>query len=328
MQATAQAQPNIALVKYWGKRDVERNIPAVDSLSITLDSLSTRTLVEFHADLQNDEVSIDGKKNHYQTERVKRCLDILRRKAGVDYGAVVQSENNFPTGAGLASSASGFAALVTAAADALKLDLSASETSDIARRASGSAARSVFGGFVEMPCAPGDAIAKPLLEPDEWPLTVLIAVTSTELKHTGSTAGMQLTAHTSDYYRAWIETAHDDFITARKAVLKHDFESLVRISEHSCLKMHAVMMSAEPGLIYWNGGTIEGIHRVREMRHQGIPVFFTIDAGPQLKAICLPEYEQQVRDALTDTPGVLNVLTSKLGKGARILTGVKRETVH
>ncbi|MDH3693103.1 MAG: diphosphomevalonate decarboxylase, partial [Gammaproteobacteria bacterium] len=270
------------------------------------------------------------KQDRHQTERVKNCLNLLRRKAGVNYGAIVRSENNFPTGAGLASSASGFAALVTAASKALGLDLSESEISDVARRASGSAARSIFGGFVEMPCAPGDAIAKPLLAAEEWPFTVLIAVTSTAVKHTGSTAGMQLTARTSHYYRAWIETAHDDFVAARKAVLAHDFEALAEISERSCLKMHGVMMSAQPGLIYWNGGTIEGINRVRELRQRGVPVFFTIDAGPQLKAVCMPKHEQTVHDALTDTPGVLKVLSSALGDGARILTSKDKdkETIH
>ncbi|MEE9141495.1 MAG: diphosphomevalonate decarboxylase [Gammaproteobacteria bacterium] len=322
MEATAQAQPNIALVKYWGKRDTAANLPAVGSLSITLDSLWTRTRVHFDAALDRDSLLMNGAPDTAGLSRVVECLDGLRRRAGRDERARVETENNFPTGAGLASSASGFAALVTAAGQALGLDLSAAERSGLARRASGSAARSIFGGFVEIkpPIDDEEAVAAPLLDADEWPLEVLVAITSRAGKSVGSTEGMERTRTTSDFYDAWVGSSDDDLVEARDAVLERDFERLASVSELSCLKMHGVAMSARPGLVYWNGATVECLHRIRELRQDGVGVFFTIDAGPQVKAVCLPGTGERVAKVLADVPGVLEVLSSSLGNGARIVT--------
>ncbi len=258
MEATAQAQPNIALVKYWGKREPVSNLPAVGSLSITLDELWTRTRVRFDETIAADRFELNGRRDSRETSRVSACLDRLRRLAGTQRRALVSSHNNFPTGAGLASSASGFAALVAAAAQALGLELSGEEISRLARRSSGSAARSVFGGFVELPAADSstaDVAAAPLLAESAWPLGVTIAITSTEAKAVGSGEGMQHTAETSAYYDAWVQTAAADLVEARRAVLARDFETLATVSERSCLKMHAAMMAAQPGLVYWNGAT-------------------------------------------------------------------------
>ena len=327
--AAAQAQPNIALVKYWGKRQRALNLPVVGSLSITLDSIWTRTRVHFDPALAADRFLLNGEaidaagSGGGQVHRVSQCLDLLRARAGVSTHAVIDSRNNFPTGAGLASSASGFAALVMAAAAALGLDLDESEKSALARQGSGSAARSIFGGYVEW--ARGerddgtDSVARPLLEAAAWPLQVIIAITSTRQKAIGSTEGMNRTAQTSPYQRAWIETQEADLAEARAAVVAQDFEKLAAVSEYSCLKMHALAMAARPGLLYWNGATVEGMQRVRALRAEGVPVFFTVDAGPQLKAVCLPSAAAAVADALRDTPGVLDVTVTGLGAGARLL---------
>ncbi len=322
MEATAQAQPNIALVKYWGKREPVSNLPAVGSLSITLDELWTRTRVRFDETIAADRFELNGRRDSGETSRVSACLDRLRRLAGTQRRALVSSHNNFPTGAGLASSASGFAALVAAAAQALGLELSGEEISRLARRSSGSAARSVFGGFVELPAADSstaDVAAAPLLAESAWPLGVTIAITSTEAKAVGSGEGMQHTAETSAYYDAWVQTAAADLVEARRAVLARDFETLATVSERSCLKMHAAMMAAQPGLVYWNGATVECVHRVRALRASGVPVFFTIDAGPQVKAVSPPQHAETVRQALAAVPGVLDILESGLGSGVRII---------
>lgn len=325
MEALAQAQPNIALVKYWGKRDAIRNIPAVGSLSITLDALWTRTHVLFDPTLNQDQFILNRRTftEGRQFDRAGTCLELLRQQAHTDCRARVDTENNFPAGAGLASSASGFAALVTAAAAALGLKLDARERSLLARHCSGSAARSMFGGFVEMAASPPitEVVAAPLLDPEEWPLDVLIAITSTRQKAVGSTAGMNLTADTSDYYEAWVRSAPHDLDVARRAVLARDFAALAAVSERSCLKMHGLMLSADPGLVYWNGATVECIHRIRALREAGASVFFTIDAGPQVKAVCLPDYAAGVRAALGEVPGVTDVMTSGLGAGAKLLQG-------
>jgi diphosphomevalonate decarboxylase len=324
MEAIAQAQPNIALVKYWGKREVDRNVPAVPSLSITLDSLWTRTQVAFDPKLGADDVSINGRRDASQSARVSALLDTCRKWAGVALHAHVDSKTNFPIGAGLASSASGFAALAAAAVSALEIEIDANELSALARRASGSAARSIFGGFVEMPDTVSGAVtAQPLLAASDWPLQVIIALTSEQPKPTGSSDGMRHSAETSDYYDAWVDSAGRDFTTARDAVIKRDFATLAEVSEHSCMKMHAVMMSSNPPLIYWNGATVDCIHTIRRLRDDGIPTFFTVDAGPQVKAVCLPEYADVVRAALRKVSGVTRLYTSNLGPGVRIMESMQ-----
>ena len=217
-RASARARANFALVKYWGKADARLNVPAVGSISITLDALWSDTAVEFDERLRADELSLDGQRRADQLARVSACLDLLRERAGIRTRARVTSSNNFPTGAGLASSASGFAALVTAAAGALDLKL--------ARRGSGSAARSLFGGFVEMHAghaADGaDSFAEPLLDAKDWPLEVAIAITAKGEKEVGSRSGMERSAESSPYYSAWVATQGDDLRAARDARRRAD----------------------------------------------------------------------------------------------------------
>lgn len=321
MQAAAVAHPNIALVKYWGKRDATNNRPAVPSISVTLSSLYTYSRVRFDPNLESDSFAIGGHRDAQTAIRVSACLDTIRARAGRDEFAYVETRNNFPTGAGLASSASGFAALVVAANRALRLDLPPADLSRIARRSSGSAARSLYGGFVEMPLDNEEETAYPLLDAEQWPLAIVIAVTATGAKDVGSTEGMERTTRTSDYYQAWLEAATADFATARDAILNQDFRELARVSERSCLKMHGLMLSTDPGLIYWNEASVACLHRIRMLRKDGVEVFFTMDAGPQVKAVCPPAYRQIVAEALGSIPGVTDVLQCRLGAGARVVEG-------
>ena len=320
--ARARARANFALIKYWGKAEGELNVPAVGSISITLDSLYTETRIELDTSLAADDLVLDGRRVPAQLAKVSACLDVLRERAGVDTRARVVSSNNFPTGAGLASSASGFAALVTAAAAVLDLDLTPRELSIVARRGSGSAARSIFGGFVEMhagTAADGsDSYAEPLLEAQAWPLEVVIAITTKAEKEVDSRSGMVRSAQASPYYPAWVATHPADLDAARAAIGARDFASLSKVAEHNCLKMHAAALAAQPALIYWNGATVECIAALRALRARGVPVFYTIDAGPQVKAICAPDARGAVEAALRGIPGVLEVLAARLGTGAEL----------
>jgi diphosphomevalonate decarboxylase len=322
MRAAARARANFALIKYWGKADATLNVPAVGSISITLDALWSDTEVEFDAALAADELVLDGRSRADQLAKVAACLDLLRRRAGVRARARVTSSNNFPTGAGLASSASGFAALVTAAAAALGLDLTPRERSIVARQGSGSAARSIFGGFVEMhagTAADGsDSYAEPLLPSAAWPLEVVIAVTAKGEKDVGSGSGMTRSAQSSPYYSAWVAGQPADLAAARLAIGARDFAALAALAEHNCLKMHAAALAAKPPLLYWNGATVQCLTAVQRLRAGGVPAFFTIDAGPQVKAICLPGARAQVAAALRAVPGVVDVLESGLGGGAEL----------
>lgn len=324
MDATAVAHPNIALVKYWGKRDVALNLPASGSLSITLDGLVTRTRIRFDPALTADELALDGAPASAAPAKVRAVLDVFRDLSGMTTFAAIESANNFPTGAGLASSASGFAALVTAADGALGLGLPAAKLSEIARRGSGSAARSLFGGFAELHRGERgdgtDAVATPLLEPDAWPLVVVVAVTSTAAKVTSSGAGMELSRRTSPLYDAWIASADAALGEARGAVRRRDFDALAAVAEHSSNTMHAVMLSSRPALMYWRGATVECLHTIRDLRENGgVGTFFTVDAGPQVKAVCLPREAGRVATALRAVPGVLDVRTVGLGAGARVV---------
>jgi diphosphomevalonate decarboxylase len=320
--AKARAGANFALIKYWGKADARLNVPAVGSISITLDALHTTTEVAFDPGLAADELVLNGKRREEDVAKISACLDLLRARAGTDARARVSSVNNFPTGAGLASSASGFAALVRAAEAALGLELPARERSILARQGSGSAARSIFGGFVEMRAGTaadgGDSFAEPLLDGGAWPLEVVIAVTAKGEKEIGSRSGMTRSATTSPYYPAWIAGQPADLATARGAIAARDFGVLAEVAEHNCMKMHAAAMATQPPLVYWNGATVECLHAVRRMRAAGVPVFFTIDAGPQVKAVCAPGARGQVESLLRQVPGVVDILTSRLGPGAEL----------
>lgn len=323
MSVTAIAHANIALVKYWGKRDRALNLPATGSLSITLRDLSTRTRVGFDDGIE-DRVTLDGAPATEPVHaRVSAFLDLVRARARTTQRAVVETENDFPTGAGLASSASGFAALALAATRAAGLDLSLPRLSALARRGSGSAARSLFGGYAEMRLGTrpdgADAYAEPVADADHLPLAVLVAITHEGVKDTGSTEGMVRSARTAPYWDAWVDTAPADLAAMRRAVRDRDLEAVGELTEHSCFKMHALMLASRPALLYWNAATVAVIHAVRGLRRAGTPAWVTMDAGPQVKVITAPEHGDAVAAMLQDVPGVRRLIRTRLGPAARVV---------
>jgi diphosphomevalonate decarboxylase len=316
--ARARAHANIALAKYWGKADVARNLTAVPSLSLTLSGMRTTTEVAFAKEFSADTLELGGVPQLGKAlSRVSRLLDQVRGLAGVSSFARVSSHNDFPTAAGLASSASGFAALALAASRAAGLSTPLEAISALSRGASASAARSVFGGFVEL--GAGAETAARVAAPEHWPLCMLVAVTSEAAKETGSTDGMQHTAATSPYYAAWVADAPRLFAEVKHAVLARDFERLAPAVEQSALMMHASMLAASPALIYFRPATLALIEQVRSLRRAGSAACFTIDAGPHVKVLVEPGVASQVEKALAQVPGVLRVLVSGVGPDARIL---------
>ena len=324
-QGAAIAHPNIALIKYWGNRDHVLRLPWHGSLSMNLDGAVTRTRVAFESDStltdstqvdstpaestptdatpldstpsdaqqssggdqRGDRVWINGSRvSGPALERVSRHLDLLRSRAGRGGAAVVVSENSFPMATGIASSASAFAALTVAAAAALELDLSESELSALARRGSGSAARSVPAGFVEW--HPGDdasSHAVSIAPPEHWDLRDLVAVVSAEPKKVGSTSGHKAAEASSlfDCRKGVVPGVLDG---VRSAVLARDIEALGALSEHEALSLHAVAMTGDPSLLYWAPATLELLHAIRAWRRGGLACFFTLDAGPNVHVIC------------------------------------------
>ena len=314
MIASAEAHPNIALVKYWGKRDLARNLPAVGSLSVTLADLRTRMTVDFGAG-DSDTLMVNGQEAPAMLRRVTRCLDLV---AGADRPCATV-EGNFPIGAGLASSASAFAALTVAANAAAETGHETLALAQIAGAASGSAARSLYGGVVELSAGDDEIDLTQLAAADEWPLQVVVAITAEEEKPVGSGAAMIHSAETSPFYASWIERQDDDLVLARDAVAAKDFVALGEVAEHNCLKMHSVLWSSRPPIVYWNQATLACMESVRSLRENDQHAFFTMDAGPQVKVFCLPDAADTVEELLCKTPGVVRTLRTGVGDGARLI---------
>lgn len=324
LSATATAAPNIALIKYWGNLDHALRLPASPSLSFNLAELYTRTTVDWDDALTADEVIINGEAaGHAALERVSHHLDHVRRLAGHSGHARVVSANNFPIGTGIASSAAAFAALSLAATAALGLTLTERELSALARLGSGSAARSIPGGFVAWYVGEDHAssFAETIAPSEHWDLVDLVAVVSRAHKQTGSTSGHRL-ADTSPLQAARITTAQDRFERCRAALLARDFPALASVVELDTNVMHGVMMTGSPPLLYWEPTTIALMKQVRDWRDSdGLDVCYTIDAGPNVHCICTAAVAQAIGPALRAMPGVLEVLRATPGGPARVEPG-------
>ncbi len=320
-KATAFAHPNIAFIKYWGNRDEALRLPANGSISMNLEGLETRTTVQFDATLPADDIKINGKiASGAAHARVRQMLDEVRTLAGNPHFARVESENNFPTGTGIASSASAFAALALAAAKAAGLDLNEAAISRLARRGSGSACRSIPGGFVEWTAgaSEADSFAVSIAPPEHWDLADCIAVVSLEHKPTGSTEGHAL-AGTSPLQSARVDDAPRRLDICRQAILKRDFEAFAEIVEADSNLMHAVMMTSRPPLFYWQPATLTVMQAVREARAKGLPVCTTIDAGPNVHVICTAAAAAETVKLVGSIPEVREVRLAKVGGPARLV---------
>jgi diphosphomevalonate decarboxylase len=314
----AVAHSNIALAKYWGKRDIERNLPDVPSLSLTLAALSTHTLVRFDPAAAEDVVRLGGSPASGDAARkIITLIDRVRAEAGLGWRVFVDSHNDFPTASGLASSASGFAALALAALGAAGLSWPSPAVSALARAASVSAARSVYGGFVALEAGAFEAQSIEAA-PSAAALRMVVAITQTGPKKVGSTQGMLLTQRTSPLYPGWREAAPRIYTELRAALAAGDFEKVGEGMEQSTLCMHGSMFAARPGLIYATPATLAAIERVRELRAGGTFAYFTMDAGPHVKVLTLEPAAEAVRRALETVPGVLRVLVSGAGGPARL----------
>jgi diphosphomevalonate decarboxylase len=319
MKATALAHPNIALAKYWGKRDDGHNLPAVPSLSVTLAGMVTRTTVAFAEGLTADELRLQGAV--VPIGRVGALLDRVRAMSGVLLRARVDSANDFPTASGLASSASAFAALALAATRAAGLALEPAELSDLARRSSVSSARSVLGGYVALRAGrEGEhALSAEVVAPaDHLDLRVVVAVTHEGPKAVGSSEGMRHTVLTSPYFAAWVAHAPSLYARIHAALLRRDLGALGVAAEESALAMHASAIAAAPGLIYWSGATLGALEQVRALRARGVAAWATIDAGPHVKVLTTSRDEARVIEAMEQVPGVLRTIATRPGPGAQL----------
>ena len=321
--ARAVAHPNIALIKYWGKRDEHLMIPAVDSLSLTLDVFATTTTVRLTPDEPADSVSLNGRPADGETaKRVIGFLDLLRQLAGRGETAAVDTHNSVPTGAGLASSASGFAALATAGAAAYGISLDPTALSRLARRGSVSASRSIFGGFAV--CHQGDgtdlaSFAEPVDVPDLDPALVIV-VLNAGAKAVSSRAAMRRTTETSPLYRAWADSSRTDLTEMRSALHRGDLDRVGEIAERNALGMHATMLAARPAVRYLSPATLTVLDRIVQLRAAGVSAYATMDAGPNVKILCHRTDAERVSDAMRAIAPGCPVLTAHRGPGAHLET--------
>lgn len=324
MKATAKAHTNIALIKYWGKRDEALILPTNNSLSITLDGFYTTTSVEFKEELAKDAFYLNNNLiEGEQNKRVIKFLDLVRDLAGKNIHAEVKSVNAVPTAAGFASSASGFAALAGASTKALGLDLTDKELSRLTRQGSGSACRSIFGGFAEWQKGEkqdgSDSYAVPIAPESHWDIRVAAVVLSSKMKKVSSRSGMRRTVETSPFFKGWVESIPADLTAIKEGIRDKDFEKVGEIAESNCLKMHATTLGSSPPFTYWLDTTMAVMQTVQSLREKGIPVYFTIDAGPNVKVLYLPEHEEIVQNTLSSVSGVSEVKLSKVGRGITFL---------
>ena len=321
--ATASANTNIALIKYWGKVDEVQAIPATSSLSLTLGGTRTTTTVSFDGgDGAADSVTINGSSSSgAELARVSRFLDLVRSRSGITAAATVTSRASVPLAAGLASSAAGFAALAAAASRAAGMDLDDRELSRLARRGSGSATRSIFGGLVRWNAGHDDASSYAEPVACEIDLAMVVIVLSKSDKPISSTRGMRATMSTSPLFPAWVEASGKDLQVALEAVRVGDLERLGEVVEGNALGMHATMMAARPGIIYWLPQTVAALHGIRAMRQEGLPVWATIDAGPNIKVLTEGARAEEVAAALRDRLPAAAVSVRRPGGGARIEDG-------
>jgi diphosphomevalonate decarboxylase len=313
--ATAAACANIAFIKYWGNKNSELRIPVNGSISMNLDGLFTRTTVTFDKTLTEDSLILNGKNAAMDAvQRGSALLDLVRTMSGIKLAARVESENNFPTGAGIASSAAAFAALASAASRAAGLDLDEPALSRLARRGSGSACRSVPGGFVEW--LPGendnDSYAVSIAPADHWDLVDCIAVVQETPKPVGSSAGHNL-AESSPLQGCRVADAPRRLEICKKAILERDFDSLAAITELDSNLMHAVMMTSTPALFYWSPVSLEVMTSASRWRSEGLPVCYTLGAGPNVHLITTQPFAERVKNHLLTIPGVGRVLTASAG---------------
>lgn len=319
--SSAVAHSNIAFIKYWGDRDSEFHLPANGSISMNLGGLKTHTRVVFDPSMRSDELYLNGMlQSGSAVERMRRFLNIVRTMAGRFICARVESENNFPVGAGLASSASAYAALALAASHALGMHLSEKDLSRLARKGSGSACRSVPGGFVEWQVGSNDldSYAFCIAPSEHWALVDCIALLDETQKEVGSLQGHVLAAN-SPLQAARLADAPRRLEICRQAILCRDFPSLAEIVELDNHLMHAVMMTSVPSLLYWQPATLQVMKSVIRWRRDGLPVCYTIDAGANVHVICESDNAVQVRKLLGEVEGVVDVLCSSVGGAARLV---------
>lgn len=297
----SKANANIALIKYWGKKDEELFLPYTSSLSLTLDALYTETEVSF-IDEENDVFYLDAQlQGEKETLKIKKFIDIFRKKSAIDRRVLVNSYNHVPTAAGLASSASGYAALALALNKLFNLNLDRKELSIITRKGSGSATRSIYGGIVEWHKGDSDENSyAEKVDDGDFDLAMIIIVVNSNKKEISSREAMKITVNTSPLYQAYVENSALDLVEIKKAIKDRDIKRIGEISEHNAMKMHSTILSSNPPMLYFEGDSLIAINKVKELREKGFDAYYTMDAGPNVKIVTKKSQAEEIKKELLD----------------------------
>lgn len=322
-KGSARAYTNIALIKYWGKKNEELILPMNNSLSLTLDAFYTETSVCFDPEQKEDRFFLDGQlQDSKATKKISHFLDLVRQLADKNWHATVESRNFVPTAAGLASSASGLAALAAASNEALALGLDEQGLSRLARRGSGSACRSIFPGFVEWEQGSDDetSFAKQIPSANwEQDLAMLFVLINDQQKDVSSRDGMRRTVATSSFYPGWLESVPEDLAQAKIAIAAKNFTRLGEVTEANGLKMHATTLAATPPFTYWSPDSLVAMNLVRQLRKEGLECYFTMDAGPNVKVLCQKKDEAALKAAFSQHFAPERLILAHAGFGTQVL---------
>jgi len=320
MKFTASAPSNIAFIKYWGKKDEVLKLPDNGSISMNLSGLQTITSVEFDKKYNEDEIIINGIKENLKENRALKHLDRIRKLAGIKIKAKVVTENNFPIGTGLSSSASGFAALTVAGAKAAGLNLSEKDLSILARQGSGSACRSIPDGFVEWLDGETNetSYAISLYPSIYWDIADIVAIVSDDKKDVGSTAGQKL-VKSSPFFSVRKAGMKKKMLEIKKIFKEKNFTKLGKLIEKEALEMHAVMLTSTPPLIYWTPGTLKIMKLTKIWREEGLEVYFTINTGQDIHLICEKKNIEKIADKLKKIPEIKKTIINLPAFGARVI---------
>lgn len=312
---TVRTNANISLIKYWGKRDEKLFLPTKSSLIITLDALATTTTLEYSSQ-PHDAITLNWQPHSQSSvQKIIDFIHLFRTTYSISDHFVIKTHNNFPTGAGLASSSSGFAALAIGLATLCRLNLSQRELSILARQGSGSASRSITGGIViwhkgELPDGT-DSYAEQLFDEHHWPeLRILVVVINDATKKISSRDGMRITTTTSPSYGQWLKTSEKRMVEIIPALAAKDFLHVGHIAEQDWSGMHTSMLDASPCLDYWTTTSYIVMDTIRALRTKGTPVFFTTEAGPNVKVLCFHNNASLIKQTLASIPGVISIIES------------------
>lgn len=318
-----RAHTNIALIKYWGKRNQSLFLPLTSSLSMTLNAFYTDTRAYFIENATSDIFYLDGQlQSEKETAKVSKFIDLFRSQASSSQRVCVESYNHVPTAAGLASSASAYAALACALNALFELNLSAQALSVFARQGSGSASRSLFGGFVEWHKGEEDDSASSFAEPfdkGDWDIAMLAVIVNSQKKKMSSREGMQLTVETSPFYTLWPQEVAQDLIAIKHAIKERNFNAVGRIAEHNAMKMHATMIAANPSFTYWEADSLCAMNCVRMLRENGVDCYFTMDAGPNVKVLCRQSELNKVHDYFSQFFDASRLVSTNIGPAPYVI---------